>query len=172
MGAPSSRHTRTTETRREIYKGNDPASPSPVSDGENVFVFFPDLGIVSCGFDGIERWRLPLGPFNSLYGMGSSPILAGDMLPLNCDQQGDSFLIAVNKHDGKLRWRTERPDRRESWATPSLYVPDGGPPQVIVMGRSWLDGYSVETGERLWSMSGTAQGAFGVPSFHGSGLFV
>ena len=156
----------------EIYRGNDPASPSPVSDGENVFVFFPDLGIVSYGLDGTERWRLPLGPFNSFYGMGSSPILAGDILLLNCDQQGDSFLIAVNKKDGKVRWKAERPDRWESWSTPSLHVPEAGPSQVIVVGRSWLDGYSVATGERLWSMSGTAQGAFGVPNIHGSKLFV
>ncbi len=161
----------TRERGGEVYRGNDRASPSPVSDGEHVFVFFPDLGIVSYGWDGTERWRLPLGPFNSFYGMGSSPILVGDTLVLNCDQQGDSFLIAVNKHDGTLRWRTERPDRWEGWSTPSVYAPETGPHQLIVVGRSWLDAYSVETGEQLWSMSGTAPGAFGVPTIDGSTLF-
>ncbi|MGH9967686.1 MAG: hypothetical protein ACREBG_07600, partial [Pyrinomonadaceae bacterium] len=32
-----------------IYKANDSASPSPVSDGKNVFVFFAELGLISYG---------------------------------------------------------------------------------------------------------------------------
>src|SRR6185503_13362994 len=54
-----------------IYKANDAASPSPVSDGKNVYVFFAELGLISYGPDGKERWRVPLGPFNSFYGMGA-----------------------------------------------------------------------------------------------------
>src|SRR6185503_8218725 len=52
-----------------IYKANDAASPTPVSDGKNVFVFFAELGLISYAPDGKERWRLPLGPFSSFYGM-------------------------------------------------------------------------------------------------------
>ncbi len=63
-----------------IYKANDGASPSPVSDGKNVFVFFAELGLISYGPDGKERWRVPLGPFNSFYGMAGSPVLAGNTL--------------------------------------------------------------------------------------------
>jgi outer membrane protein assembly factor BamB len=62
-----------------IYKANDGASPTPVSDGKNVFVFFAELGLISYGPDGKERWRVPLGPFNSFYGMGGSPVLAGNL---------------------------------------------------------------------------------------------
>ena len=57
-----------------IYKANDPASPSPVSDGKNVFAFFAELGLISYGPNGNERWRLPLGPFKSFYGMSGSPV--------------------------------------------------------------------------------------------------
>jgi len=46
-----------------IYKTNDAATPSPVTDGTNVYVFFTDLGLASYGPDGNERWRLPLGRF-------------------------------------------------------------------------------------------------------------
>ena len=60
-----------------IYKGNDPASPTPVSDGTNVYVFFAELGLIAYGPDGEERWRVPLGPFTSFYGMGASPVLVG-----------------------------------------------------------------------------------------------
>src|SRR6476646_10285647 len=49
--------------RKELLdKRNSPASPSPVTDGRNVYVFFQDFGLLSYGFDGNERWRLPLGP--------------------------------------------------------------------------------------------------------------
>ncbi len=44
---------------------NGPASPSPVTDGSNVYVFFQEFGLVSFDGAGKERWRLPLGPFNS-----------------------------------------------------------------------------------------------------------
>jgi hypothetical protein len=55
---------------------NTPASPSPVTDGINVYVFFGDFGLLSYGPDGNERWRLAMGPFNNANGHGSSPILA------------------------------------------------------------------------------------------------
>ncbi len=63
-----------------IYRANDAASPSPVSDGKNVFVFFAELGLIAYGPDGTERWRVLLGPFNSFYGMGGSPVLASNTL--------------------------------------------------------------------------------------------
>ena len=79
---------------------NNPASPSPVVDaGGNVYVFFGDFGLVSYDADGAERWRVPLGPFNNVYGMGASPIIAQDLVILACDQQRDSFLIAVDGWD-------------------------------------------------------------------------
>ena len=60
-----------------LLKPNNPASPSPVTDGKNVYVFFQDFGLLSYAPDGQERWRLPLGPFNVQYGFGASPILVG-----------------------------------------------------------------------------------------------
>src|SRR5262245_35439025 len=78
-----------------IFKSNDASPPSPVTDGENVYVFFSHLGLISFTADGAERWRLPLGPFDSFYGIGASPILAGDTLLLLCDTRTRPFLLAV-----------------------------------------------------------------------------
>ncbi len=61
---------------------NGPASPSPVTDGTNVYFFFQEFGLISYTADGKERWRLPLGPFNMFYGFGASPILVDGMLIL------------------------------------------------------------------------------------------
>ena len=89
---------------------NNPASPTPVSDGKNVYVFFGDFGIISYRADGRERWRMPLGPFNNPNGPASSPILVDDLVVLVCDQETDSYLIALDKNDGHVRWKTERPE--------------------------------------------------------------
>ena len=61
---------------------NGPASPSPVTDGANVYFFFQDFGLISYTADGKERWRMPLGPFNMFYGFGASPILEDGKLIL------------------------------------------------------------------------------------------
>ena len=57
---------------------NTPASPTPVTDGENVYVFLADFGMLSYDSGGKERWRLPLGPFDNAYGMAASPIIVDD----------------------------------------------------------------------------------------------
>ena len=58
------------DRREKLDPRNGPASPTPVADGKNVYVFFPDYGLLSYTFAGEERWRTPLGPFNNVYGMG------------------------------------------------------------------------------------------------------
>jgi len=102
-----------------IYKANDAASPSPVSDGKNVFAFFGELGLISYGPDGKERWRVPLGPFNSFYGMGGSPVLAGNTLVMVCDQRAGSFVVAVDARDGKVLWQKSRTNY-EAYSTPAV----------------------------------------------------
>lgn len=133
-----------------IYRMNDPASPTPASDGTNVYVFFAELGLISYGRDGQERWRLPLGPFESFYGMAGSPIVEGDTLILVCDQKRDSFVIAVDAPTGKVRWKTPRANPVEGFTTPVVHRPNPGPPQVIVFGSGTLDAYSLDDGERIW----------------------
>lgn len=134
-----------------LFKYNDSASPSPVTDGKNVYAFFLDLGLVSFSADGAERWRLPLGPFNTFYGLGASPILFGDTVLLLCDTRTDAFLVAVDRASGRIRWRVERTDTRlEGYSSPVIHAPEGQPAQVIVVGTSRVDGYAVATGERLW----------------------
>jgi len=137
-----------------LDKRNHPASPTPAADGQNVFVFFPDFGLVSYGWDGHERWRTPLGPFNNIYGMGASPILAGDKVILVCDQSRDSFAAAFGKGDGRLRWKTSRPEAVSGHSTPILYQPGKGPLQILAPGSFRMDAYSSDTGEILWWANG------------------
>jgi outer membrane protein assembly factor BamB len=137
-----------------LDKRNTAASPTAASDGKNVYVFFGDFGLISYGFDGNERWRMPLGPFRNVYGMGASPIVAGDALILVCDQSRDSFAMAVGKDDGRVRWRRPRPEALSGHSTPIVYQPEKGPLQIVAPGSFRVDAYSVDTGETVWWTSG------------------
>lgn len=140
--------------RQELHKSNSPASPSVASDGRSVFAFFTDFGLISYGWDGEERWRLPLGPFNNPFGMGASPLLAGDRILQICDEESGSFLIAVDKNSGKVLWRVERPDVSRGFSTPILYEPPAGGRQAIIAGSYQLTAYDVETGSVEWFYRG------------------
>ena len=136
---------------------NNPASPSPVTDGTNVYVFFQEFGMVSYDAAGKERWKLPLGPFNMFYGFGASPILVDDKVVLPVDQDNPiSYLIAVDKNSGKVRWKVDRPSVISGYSTPIVYQPKQGPKQIVVPESFQLSAYSVADGKRVWWVKGLA----------------
>ncbi len=139
----------------KLHESNGPASPSATTDGKNVYVFFQDVGLLSYGPDGNERWRIPLGPFNNPMGMGASPILVEGKILQICDSESDSFMMAVDKDTGKIAWRNERDFVTRGFSTPVLYNPkDGTGMQAIVPGSYELISYKVATGEKVWWVRG------------------
>lgn len=81
---------------------NDPASITPVTDGENVYVFFQDFGLISYDAAGKLRWKVPLGPFSNAMGLAASPIIAGDLVILVADQvEGRSYIAAFDRRNGE-----------------------------------------------------------------------
>ncbi|MEX2262785.1 MAG: PQQ-binding-like beta-propeller repeat protein [Bryobacteraceae bacterium] len=156
-----------------LDKRNNPASPTPVTDGRNVYVFFPDFGLLSYDGSGVERWRVPLGPFNNLYGMGASPILADGNVVLVCDQTSGSYIAAFGAADGKLLWKTARPEALSGHSTPILYRPrEGEPAQILAPGSFRMDAYSAQTGESVWWVNGLASEMKSVPSMDADTVYV
>jgi outer membrane protein assembly factor BamB len=151
---------------------NHPASPSPVTDGERIYVFFPDFGLLAYDLNGKELWTLPLGPFNNLYGMGASPILADDKVVLVCDQNTNSFIIAVDKNDGTILWKKERPEAKSGHSTPIVYTPEGGKTQILVPGSFLLISYSAETGDRIWWSGGLSFEMKSIPVISNDLVFI
>jgi len=149
---------------QEIYKDNDTATPTPASDGENIYVFFPDLGLVSYGPEGEERWRFKLGPFRNFYGISASPVVYGDTLVQVCDQASGSFVIALNKDNGQVRWRKERPMAKTiAYSTPILWTPENGKAQIVIVGAYRIDGYDLDTGDNVWWVGGQGTSPISTP---------
>jgi len=142
---------------------NNPAAPSPAVDDERVYVFFAEFGLLAYDFDGNKLWDAPLGPFDNLYGMGASPVVFDGKVLLVCDQRTDSFLIAINGTNGQVAWRVDRPEAASSHATPIVWQPNNGEPQLIVVGSFLLSGYAISTGQRLWWVRGMIHEMKSVP---------
>jgi outer membrane protein assembly factor BamB len=150
------------------HRIGSPAASTAVTDGEWIYVYFGSFGLLAYDFDGKEQWKLPLPAPVVEFGTGASPILAGDLLILVCDQDENSFLLAVNKRTGKKVWRTERPEFRRGFATPFLWRHDGDA-ELIVPGSIWLRSYNLKDGTERWSFSGTSRVANSTPTA-GDGL--
>lgn len=140
--------------RQEIaHEWNDPAASSPVTDGENVYAFFRDFGLVAYDAGGRTLWDRPLGSFSNYMGLASSLILHEDVLILLVDQGGASYLAAFHIDDGRRIWKADRDDRL-SWSTPVLRRPDDGEPEIITAASHRIDAHSVRTGSLLWTWTG------------------
>ena len=87
-------------------------------------------------------------------GHGSSPILVDNLLVVLCDQDTDSYLLAVDKETGRVRWKTARPESTRSYSTPAVLRPKDGPVELIVPGSYQLTSYDARTGEKLWWITG------------------
>jgi outer membrane protein assembly factor BamB len=161
------------DRQEKIDKQNSPASPTPVADGRNVYVFFPDYGLISYSFDGKERWRVQLGPFDNHYGMGASPILAGDNVVLVCDQSHNSFVTAYSQTDGKQVWKTPRPEALSGHVTPVVYEPTGSKGrQIIAPGSFRMDAYDLATGRSVWWVNGLPSEIKSVPVLDGETIYI
>jgi outer membrane protein assembly factor BamB len=152
---------------QETYKANDAASSTPAADGEGVYVFFRDVGLIAYSHAGVERWRVALGPFDSFYGLTASPIVAGGKVLLLCDQTKGSYLLAVDARTGKTVYRVERPGMGVGWSVPIVHED-----QVIAVGSTRVDSYHLGTGERRWWLPLPSMGAMGSPVIAGDAVIV
>ena len=151
---------------------NDPASPSPVSDGEAVYAFFSEYGLTAYSVDGNPLWTTELGPFEAVHGMAASPIVAGDKVVLLADQNENSYLAAFAKSDGELLWKQGRLDLGGGFATPVVYKVDGSPARVLTSGPREVAAYSLEDGKRHWWVGGMPFQPLQTPVIGEDSLFV
>ena len=152
------------------HRISNPAASTPATDGERVFVYFGSFGLLAYDTAGKEQWRHPVPTPMTEFGAGTSPILAGNLLILVCDQDQGSFLLALDKYTGKQAWRTERPEFRRGFSTPLVWQHDGEE-ELVVPGSIWLRSYNLSDGRERWSYSGTSRVANSTPTAGDGHLF-
>lgn len=141
--------------RRSLGRDGTP-TPTPVTDGKSVYVFFGTIGVIAYDLDGQELWRAPIAKPD--FSSSASPILIDDKLIIVCDQEADSFIEAFDKKSGRSLWRVERPRFRRARATP-FHWKHGQVEELIVSGSYALTSYDPNNGRQKWSFPGAARWA-------------
>jgi outer membrane protein assembly factor BamB len=145
------------------------ASATPAVDGERVYVTFADVEhylLLAYDLEGDQIWEQDLGRFESQHGQGASPILFEELVILVNDQDGPSSIFARDKRTGREVWTAprDRGAQSTSYATPFIYQPAGGPPQLICSsGFSGISGLDARTGKTVWTTHSTPQRTVGSP---------
>jgi outer membrane protein assembly factor BamB len=145
-------------TRQVPHEGTHPthtyAAGSPTTDGRFLYASFGSRGLYCYDVDGKLRWQRDLGRMNSRLGWGEAvtPVLHGDTLFINWDQEKGSLLYALDARTGQDRWKVER-DERTTWSTP-LVVAAAGRTQVVMNGTNRVRSYDAATGKPLWQCGG------------------
>jgi outer membrane protein assembly factor BamB len=151
-----------------LYNKTGFAAPTPVTDGQRVYVFFDEPGLTALDMQGHVVWNCRLGPFHCPYNMGSSPVLYKDMVIQCCDHRGPSFLVAFDARRGTERWRTPRVQSGFGHFGTPLAIQVHGHAQLVVNGEPVV-AYDPDTGKELWSCRGMKECVAPSPAF-GHGL--
>ena len=139
-----------------IHAINSQASPSAVTDGQRVYVYFGSYGLLCYDFAGKEIWKRPLEKvLPNAFGTAASPILVKDLLIFSYENQVESYIEAINKETGKPVWHKTRPGFKSSWSTPVCWN-NNGVDELIVYGVSWLTALDLKDGSDRWAVPGLA----------------
>ncbi len=165
------RRTAPAEEIEKVHQISNPAAPTPATDGQAIYVYFGSFGLLCYDFGGNELWKHPLPVPKLYFGTGTSPILAGQLALLNVDQQGDSYLLALNRRTGETVWKKERPLFGRGWSTP-LHVRHNESDQVVVLGSSRLVAYDLKHGTEQWWVNGLPPFTISTPVVGDGTLFL
>ena len=181
--------------KRQLGGGNtrrqkqNMSSPSPVTDGRNVWAMTGTGVIKAFDFEGREIWARDIqrdyGQFGLQWGYGSSPLLFEDSLYVQVlhgnDTDDPSYVLRISKANGRTIWRVERPTnaRRESpdaYTTPAL-LRYGTSVEIVITGGDVVTGHDTNNGRELWRANGlnpdndASQRIVASPVIHGDLIF-
>jgi outer membrane protein assembly factor BamB len=134
---------------------NSYASPTPIVDGDRVYVHFGAQGTAALTTSGEVVWRTRLD-YQSQHGNGGSPVRFNDLLIINCDGNGgdgDAYVVALDVKTGKTRWKaTRRYPADQAYTTP-LIIRAGDRDQIVSVGAYRTVSYDPANGKEIWRVS-------------------
>jgi outer membrane protein assembly factor BamB len=129
---------------------NSQASPTPVLEGDRVYLHFGAFGTACLTQSGAVVWKTRLDYDNGQHGPGGSPVIYDDLLIVSCDGQDVQYVVALDKLTGKVRWKKFR-EGYQAYTTPLVVrLPAGD--QVISPGAFRAVSYEPRTGKELWQV--------------------
>ena len=147
---------------------NSLASPTPVLEGDRVYVHFGAHGTACLTQSGEIIWKIKLDYDNGQHGPGGSPVIYDNLLIVSCDGRDVQYVVALDKLTGKTRWKKLR-EGFQAYTTPLIVrLPAGD--QVISPGAFRAIAYEPRTGKELWQVR-YGEGFSNVPRpVYGNGL--
>ena len=155
----------------DFHPVGSPASSTPATDGQHIYVFFGSYGLLCYDLEGRLVWQREMGPFQDEFGASSSPVIAGPFVILNEDHDVGSHLIAIRREDGEPAWKVDREEFTRSYSTPVLWK-HGEVTEIVVAGSLRLTGYDLETGKVNWWVDGLSRIVDSTPVVANGHLYV
>jgi outer membrane protein assembly factor BamB len=138
-------------------RDNSYASSTPAVDQERVYVYWTtaeEVTVLALDHRGQEVWRRNLGPFKSRHGSGTSPIVYNDLVIINNDQEGPSFLTALDTRSGATRWRLDRRTDRVAYSTPCVRQTEAERAELVFSSSGHgISGVEPQTGRVNWELT-------------------
>ncbi len=148
---------------------NSRASPTPIVEGDRVYVHFGADGTAALTTSGEVVWKVQLR-YESQHGNGGSPVLYGDLLILSCDGSDTAFVVALDKRTGKVVWKTPRRQPADQAYSTPLVIRVGDRDEVVSVGAYRAAAYDPLSGREIWWV-GYRDGFSNVPRpVYGHGL--
>lgn len=139
-------------TAQQVHHKNSPASPTPIIEGEKLYVHFGPNGTAALDRSGRILWRNNRLRYDPVHGSGGSPILVEDRLVFSADGAKDPQVVALDKHTGEVIWKAPRlaeVRQKFSFSTP-LHIVVEGQPQILSPGSGAVSALSPADGRELW----------------------
>jgi len=148
---------------------NNPATPSPVTDGKHVYFMYGSGDLASLDYDGNILWSRNLeteyGNISMKWGYSSSPLLYKGILYILVQRRHtayrapesttlDAFILAVDAKTGKNIFKQPRKtdaqnESLDAYSSPILFQ-HSGRDQIIVIGSDYVTSNDATTGKELW----------------------
>ena len=145
----------TAEETAAMHGKNSLASSTPVIADGVVYVHFGHMGTAALRLDDGEIiWKTQVS-YKPMHGNGGSPVIVGDLLVVNADAEIDPTIVAFNRKDGTIAWRTPRGQEvrsKFSFSTP-LVVETDGRTEILSAASGMIGAYAPEDGRLLWKVT-------------------
>ncbi|TWU48092.1 outer membrane protein assembly factor BamB family protein [Rubripirellula reticaptiva] len=127
------------------------ASNTPVTDGENVYVFLGKGGVHSISLDGKTNWSVDVGKgsSNRQWGSAASLVLFNNSVIVNAAEESKS-IISLDKATGKEIWRQEADMIELTYGTPRIVKLDNGSEELVISVPGEIWSLNPVTGKLLW----------------------